>query len=70
MGHESVTTTERYAPLRPGTFTDADRGLIAVDLPRPAGKVTRAFGSQLAHTAKNADAKKSRNVSISQSKSP
>lgn len=38
MGHSSVTTTERYAHLRPDLFAAADHRLIAIDL-SPAGKL-------------------------------
>lgn len=39
LGHESVTTTERYAHLRADAFTDADLAAVSVDLSRPQGKV-------------------------------
>ena len=32
MGHDSVTTTERYAHLIPGRFTDADRARVSIQL--------------------------------------
>ncbi len=31
MGHSSVTTTERYAHLVPGKYTDVDRGRVVVE---------------------------------------
>ena len=39
LGHESITTTERYAHLRADAFTSADLSAVAVDLSRPTGKV-------------------------------
>jgi integrase len=39
LGHESITTTERYAHLRPDSYSDADLAAVAVDLSSPAGKV-------------------------------
>ncbi|HET7380239.1 MAG TPA: site-specific integrase [Gaiellales bacterium] len=41
MGHESITTTERYAHLRPGAFSARATKVADVDLTRPEGSVTR-----------------------------
>lgn len=39
LGHESITTTERYAHLRPDSFSEADMAAVSVDLSSPTGKV-------------------------------
>ncbi len=48
LGHCSVLVTERYAHLRPDSFSDRDRGTIAVDL-RPGGEVARAEPGTIEH---------------------
>jgi integrase len=37
MGHSSVVVTERYAHLRPDSFTDVDRARLQIDLQAPTG---------------------------------
>lgn len=39
LGHEDLSTTQRYSHLRPGLFSAADLGAIAVDLSSPTGRV-------------------------------
>jgi len=39
MGHSSVTTTERYAHLKPDLYREAIYTTMAIDLSAPAGTV-------------------------------
>ncbi len=39
MGHSSVTTTERYAHLVPGLYSDADRARVSIPLPAAVERV-------------------------------
>lgn len=40
LGHSSVTITERYAHLTPGTYSDADRARVAVGQPEAPANAT------------------------------
>ncbi len=40
MGHSSITTTERYAHLVPGRYTDVDRGRVSVEVEKPVTRTT------------------------------
>ena len=39
MGHSSVTTTERYAHLKPDLYREAIYTTMAIDMSAPAGKL-------------------------------
>jgi hypothetical protein len=55
MGHSSVTTTERYAHLKPDLYREAIFTTMAIDMSAPAGKLVPMSASGSTMATKSAD---------------